>query len=73
MKIGGFNTEDPAGLQGAIKAIGPMLAEEIRRVFGSADTLLDRVDGAIILIPEIRIEVRLKPIPKATPANPAPD
>lgn len=79
MKLFGFDTSDPAGLQNAIKAaqeaveaLRPVIAEAENRVGGIGESLLDRIDGATIRIPEIIIELRLKPIPKATLANPPP-
>ncbi len=49
-----------------VQQIEPILRDVENRMGGIAETLLDRVDGATITIPEIRIELKLKPIPKAT-------
>ena len=68
-KIFGVDTSDPAGLQGAIKAAGPLIQEVENRLFGLLDTELDRIDGATITIPEIKIEIKLKPVPKAVPVD----
>lgn len=76
MKLFGFDTSDPAGLQNAIKAaqeaveaLRPVIAEAENRVGGIGESLLDRVDGAEIRIPEIVITLKLKPIPKAQPVT----
>jgi hypothetical protein len=69
MKVFGFDSSDPAGLQAALKFAQPIFAEVENRAFGIADTLLDRVDGAEIVIPEIRITLKLKPIPRAQPVT----
>lgn len=66
--IFGFDTSDPAGLKSALAFAQPIFAEVENRLGGIGESLLDRIDGATITIPEIKIEVKLKPIPKATPA-----
>lgn len=68
-KIFGVDTSDPAGLQAAIKAAGPLLQDVENRLGGIGESWLDRIDGATIKIPEIIIEIHLKPIPKAIPVN----
>lgn len=49
-----------------VEQIRPILAEVENRAGGIGESLLDRVDGATIRIPEIVITLQLRPIPKAT-------
>ena len=67
MKVFGIDTTDPAGLQAALKFAQPIFAEVENRAGGIGESLLDRIDGATIRIPEIVITLSLKPIPKAQP------
>jgi hypothetical protein len=47
--------------------VQPLMQEVENRLGGIGESLLDRVDGATITIPEIKIELKLKPIPRAVP------
>ncbi len=51
-----------------VQQLGPLLQDVENRMGGIGESLLDRVDGATIVIPEIRITINLKPVPKATKA-----
>lgn len=52
-----------------VQQLDPLLRDVENRLGGIGESLLDRVDGAEITIPEIKITLKLKPIPKATPTG----
>lgn len=73
MKIFGFDTSDPAGLQNALKAaetnieqLRLVIRESENRVEGIISTNLDRLGKAKIIIPQIEISVQIPGEPKAT-------
>jgi hypothetical protein len=49
-----------------VEQLAPLLQDAENRLGGIGESLLDRVDGATITIPQIVITLKLKPIPKAT-------
>lgn len=51
--------------QQVVQQIAPIMQDVENRMGGIAESLLDRVDGATIRIPEIVITLNLRPIPKA--------
>jgi hypothetical protein len=55
-----------AAAQQVVQGLAPLLQDVENRAGGIGESLLDRVDGATITIPEITITLKLKPIPKAT-------
>ena len=50
-----------------LKQIEPIIRDAENRIGGIGESLLDRVDGATITIPEIKITLSLRPVPKAQP------
>jgi hypothetical protein len=73
MKIFGFDTSDPAGLQNALKAaetnieqLRSVVQESENRIEGIISTNLDRVGKAKLIIPQIEISLQIPGEPKAT-------
>jgi hypothetical protein len=67
--LGAHNTVDQAhsALNDIVVKLDPLLRDVENRLGGIGESLLDRIDGATITIPEIKIQIRLKPIPKPKP------
>lgn len=65
--LGAGNTVDHAhaAVNEIIVKLDPLFRDVENRLGGIGESLLDRVDGATITIPEIKITLNLKPIPKA--------
>lgn len=55
--------------QQIVTQIAPIMQDIENRAGGIGESLLDRIDGATITIPEIKITLSLKPIPKAQPVT----
>ena len=76
MKIFGFDTSDPGGLQNALKAaeqnieqMRSVITESENRLGGIAESLLDRINGAKLRVVDGGFQLELTPIPKATAAK----
>lgn len=65
--LGAHNTVEQAhsALNDIVIKLDPLLRDVENRLGGIGESLLDRIDGATITIPEIKIQISLKPIPKA--------
>jgi len=50
-----------------LQQVEPIIRDVENRIGGIGESLLDRVDGATITIPEIKITLSLRPVPKAQP------
>lgn len=73
MKIFGFDTSDPAGLQNALKAAETNI-EQMRGVIQESENRIEGIirtnlDGAYIAFEDGKIVLHLAPIPKATPVD----
>jgi hypothetical protein len=73
VRIFGFDTSDPAGLQNALKAaetnieqLRSVVQESENRIEGIISTNLDRVGKAKLIIPQIEISLQIPGEPKAT-------
>ena len=80
MKIFGFETSDPAGLQNALKAaeanieqMRSVIAEAENRIEGIIETNLERLNGAKLKIIDGGFQLELTPIPKAIPLDSMPN
>jgi hypothetical protein len=65
--LGAHNTVEQAhsALNDIVIKLDPLLRDVENRLGGIGESLLDRIDGATITIPEIKFQISLKPIPKA--------
>ncbi len=65
--LGAGNTVDHAhaAVNEIITKLDPLFRDIENRLAGIKESLLDRINGATIVIPEIRITLNLKPVPKA--------
>jgi hypothetical protein len=65
--LGAHNTVEQvhSALNDIVVKLDPLLRDVENRLGGIGESLLDRIDGATITIPEIKIQISLKPIPKA--------
>lgn len=73
MKIFGFDTSDPGGLQNALKAAETNI-EQVRSVIQESENRIYGIirgsfDGAYLAIEDGKITLHLAPVPKAVPVN----
>ena len=73
MKIFGFDTSDPGGLQNALKAaetnieqMRSVITESENRLEGIIETNMARLDGATLKFVDGGLQLKLTPLPKAT-------
>ena len=73
MKIFGFDTSDPGGLQNALKAaesnieqMRSVITESENRIGGIVHGSLDRLNGAKLKLVDGAFQIEIPPLPKAT-------